>query len=148
MGQEHRFADVRATGSRTQLRPKLRPEAPRPVDSEEAIFAFCLFNAAEVTEAYSKFVLPPLSWDKDAQNRAPVTLVDQSEGLSTLLPAVDREPAMSTWRSTWPFQAEAVRLYEAGWSLAAIRLELGIAWDSVARLLDRAGVRERRNKSR
>lgn len=43
---------------------------------------------------------------------------------------------------------EAVELYSAGYSLNAISLKLGIAWDSVARLLDRAGVRERKNKSR
>jgi len=44
--------------------------------------------------------------------------------------------------------AEAVELFQAGHSLNAISLKLGIAWDSVARLLDRAGVRERKNKSR
>jgi transposase-like protein len=43
---------------------------------------------------------------------------------------------------------EVVQLYEAGYSLSAIEKKLGIAWDSVARLLDKAGVRERRNKSR
>jgi hypothetical protein len=41
-----------------------------------------------------------------------------------------------------------VELFAAGYSLTAISLKLGIAWDSVARLLDRAGVRERKNKSR
>lgn len=43
---------------------------------------------------------------------------------------------------------EAVELYRAGYSLSAIEKKLGIAWDSVARLLDKADVRERKNKSR
>lgn len=103
---------------------------------------------AEVVEAYSKFLIPPLDQGKDPFVGAPVTLVGQSEGLSPLLPAVDRVPASTGWRSTRPFQDEVVRLYQEGRSLASIRQEVGIAWDSVARLLDRAGVRERRNKAR
>jgi transposase-like protein len=62
--------------------------------------------------------------------------------------AVDQEPATGPWQSTLPRMAEAVELYSAGYSLNAISLKLGIAWDSVARLLNRAGVRERKNKSR
>jgi hypothetical protein len=75
-------------------------------------------------------------------------LVDQSAGLSALLPAVDREPATGPWHSVRPYMDEAVRLYQDGHSLVQIQKKLGIAWDSVARLLDQAGVRERRNKSR
>ncbi|MGH8959746.1 MAG: hypothetical protein ACRDWT_00825 [Jatrophihabitantaceae bacterium] len=41
-----------------------------------------------------------------------------------------------------------MRLYELGRSLSSISAEVGIAWDSVARLLDRAGVQERKNKQR
>lgn len=73
---------------------------------------------------------------------------NQAKGRSTLLPAEDERATASTLHSTRHYQAEAVRLYQQGWSLASIRQELGIAWDSVARLLDRAGVRERKNKSR
>lgn len=36
--------------------------------------------------------------------------------------------------------SQAVELYAAGQSLTAIPTKLGIAWDSVARLLDRAGL--------
>jgi transposase-like protein len=50
--------------------------------------------------------------------------------------------------TTRPFQAQAVRLYQEGRSVTSIRKELGIAWDSVVRLLDRAGVRERKTKAR
>lgn len=53
---------------------------------------------AEVVEAYSKFVLPPLDQEKDPIT-APVTLVGQSEGLSPLLPAVDQAPTSTGWRS-------------------------------------------------
>ncbi len=65
-----------------------------------------------------------------------------------LVPAADQAPASTGWRSTRRFQAEAVRLYQEGRSLSSIRRELGIAWDSVARLLDRGGVRERKTKAR
>lgn len=105
-------------------------------------------SLAEVTEAYSKFVVPPLDLGKLPYEGPAVTLVGQSQGLSPLVPATDQEPAATGWRSTRPLQAEAVQLYQEGHSLASIRRELGIAWDSVARLLDRAGVRERKNKSR
>jgi hypothetical protein len=44
--------------------------------------------------------------------------------------------------------ADAAALYQDGHSLTAISVKLGIAWDWVARLLDRAGVRERKNKMR
>lgn len=77
-----------------------------------------------------------------------MTLVQQSEGVCGLAPAVDQEPATGAWQSTLPRLAEAVELYSAGYSLTAVSKKLGIAWDSVARLLDRAGVRERKNKSR
>jgi transposase-like protein len=63
-------------------------------------------------------------------------------------PASDVEPAVIKWRSTRPHQAEAVRLYQAGRSLTSISKEIGIAWESVARLLDQAGVREWKNKPR
>lgn len=76
------------------------------------------------------------------------TLVDQSVGLSGQLLSTDADAAETTWRSVRPYMDEAVELYQAGHSLSAIARKLGIAWDSVARLLDRAGVRERKNKSR
>jgi transposase-like protein len=75
-------------------------------------------------------------------------LVDQSAGLANLLPATDAQPGQTTWRSVRPYMEDAVQRYEAGYSLSAIEKKLGIAWDSVARLLDKAGVRERKNKSR
>ncbi|PZS24626.1 MAG: hypothetical protein DLM58_24320, partial [Pseudonocardiales bacterium] len=103
---------------------------------------------AEVTRAYSNFHLPLLNTFEDTAKPEVVTLVDQSSGLSSLRPAVDVEPASGPWRSTLPFLEDAVALYEAGYSLTAIEKKLGIAWDSVARLLDRAGVRERKNKGR
>jgi transposase-like protein len=64
-----------------------------------------------------------------------------------LVLATDAEPKGTSWRSVRPYLDEVVQLYEAGYSLTAIEKKLGIAWDSVARLLDKAGVRERRNKS-
>lgn len=74
--------------------------------------------------------------------------MDQSAGLACLLPATDAEPAETAWRPVQPYMDEAVRLYQEGYSLVQIQRELGIAWDSVARLLDKAGVRERKNKYR
>jgi transposase-like protein len=62
--------------------------------------------------------------------------------------ASDVEPAITAWRSTRPHQAEVVRLYQAGRSLTSISKEIGIAWESVARLLDRAGVREWKKNGR
>ncbi len=43
-----------------------------------------------------------------------------------------------------PYQAEVVHLYQTALSLTKISKKVGIAWDSVARLLDRAGGRERK----
>ena len=101
-----------------------------------------------MARTYSNFVLPPLHSINDlAQDPSP-TLIDQSAGLNKLLPAIDAEPAETTWRSVRPYMDEVVQLYQAGYSLTAIERKVGIAWDSVARLLDRAGVRERKNKSR
>ena len=77
---------------------------------------------------------------------AHATLVQQSEGLSPLVPAADAEPVQSNWRSTRPYQAEVVRLHQTGRSLTSISREVGISWDSVARLLDRAGVRARNRR--
>jgi hypothetical protein len=101
-----------------------------------------------VTRAYSNFHLPPLDPGLTGSSDHYVTLVQQSGGLRSLSPAVDQEPATGPWQSTVPRMSEAVELFEAGHSLTQISLKLGIAWDSVARLLDRAGVRERKNKSR
>jgi hypothetical protein len=99
---------------------------------------------AELTRAYSNFSLPELhTFRSDSKTPAP-TLVDQAAGLSALLPAVDHEPATKPWRSTKPFQADVIRLYQQGRSLTSISRELGIAWESVARLLESAGLRERR----
>lgn len=97
---------------------------------------------------YSNFSLPAPNRDEKQASDQTVTLVAQAQGLSSLLPAADAEPAQRAWRSTLPFQAEVVRLYQDGRSLTSIEKEVGIAWDSVARLLDRAGVRERKNKGR
>jgi hypothetical protein len=94
------------------------------------------------------FRLPPIHETGGLDVDAPVTLVAQSEGLSAMALASDAEPTVTTWRSTKPHQVEVVRLYQQGRSLTSIAGEVGIAWDSVARLLDRAGVRERKNKSR
>lgn len=101
-----------------------------------------------MTEAYSKLVVPPLDLGKHPYEGTSATLVGQAQGLSPLVPAADQAPASTGWRSTRRFQAEAVRLYQEGRSLSSIRRELGIAWDSVARLLDRGGVRERKTKAR
>jgi hypothetical protein len=64
------------------------------------------------------------------------------------MPATDAATAETTWRSVRPYMEEVVRLYQAGHSLKVIEKKVGIAWDSVAPLLDKAGVRERRNKSK
>lgn len=101
-----------------------------------------------MTRAYSNFHLPPLDADLIDSVDHYVTLVQQSEGVRPLVPATDEEPATGPWRSTLPFLTDAVGLYQDGHSLTAISAKLGIAWDSVARLLDRAGVRERKNRSR
>jgi hypothetical protein len=101
-----------------------------------------------VTEAYSNFSLPPLDTFAFRKDVAEPTLVDQSAGIANLVPATDAQPAETSWRSVRAHMTEVVQLYEAGYSLSAIEKKLGIAWDSVARLLDKAGVRERRNKSR
>lgn len=101
-----------------------------------------------MARTYSNFRLPPLHSTNDLDQRVHPTLVDQSEGRASIQSAHDAEPASSAWRSIRCHQVEAVRLYEAGRSLTSISNEVGIAWDSVARLLDRAGVRERKNKDR
>jgi hypothetical protein len=72
------------------------------------------------------------------------TLADQSAGLSCLVPASDVAPTTTTWRRTLPYLDDVCRLYKEGRSLTAISRELGIAWESVARLLERAGLRPRR----
>lgn len=94
--------------------------------------------------------MPPLATLTDEPRLAEVhpTLVEQAEGIGSLRPATDAEAVQTGWRLTLPYLADAVALYEAGESLNKISQKLGIAWDSVARLLDRAGVRERKNKSR
>jgi hypothetical protein len=107
-----------------------------------------LLRVAELTHAYSNFSLPPLHTFHNREEEPAPTLADQSAGLSKLLAATDAEPAETSWRSVRPYMDEVVQLYEAGYSLSAIEKKLGIAWDSVARLLDQAGVRERKNKSR
>ena len=95
---------------------------------------------AEVTRAYPNFHLPPLNQSLTSSEDQHVTLVHQSEGVSGLVPAVDQEPATGPWQSTPPRMVEAVG--PAVRVLADCDLyQLGIAWDSVARLLDRAGVR-------
>lgn len=98
---------------------------------------------AELTRAYSNFRIPPLDVIVNSAMSVHATLVQQSEGLSPLVPAIDAEPVQSNWRSTRPYQAEVVRLYKKGRSLTSISREVGISWDSVARLLDIAGVRAR-----
>lgn len=98
-----------------------------------------------MTRAYSKFSLPLFDTAGDAVKH---TLVDQSGGVAQLMPAVDAAPAETGWRSTLPLLDDAAALYSLGLSLTQIAIKLGIAWDSVARLLDRAGARERKNKRR
>ena len=73
-------------------------------------------------------------------------MVDQSQGLSPLLPAAELEPTTKPWRSTFSYLNEAVALYADGHSVSAIARKLGIAWASVARLLNRVGVRSREDK--
>ena len=101
-----------------------------------------------MTRAYSNFSIPPLDILNDLAPESRPTLVDQSAGLSKLLPATDAEPTETAWRPVRTYMDEVVQLYAAGYSLSAIERKVGIAWDSVARLLDKAGVRERKNRSR
>lgn len=101
-----------------------------------------------MTRTYSNFSLPPLDVFNGPLPGAGPTLVDQSAGKAVLVPATDAKPAESAWRPVARYMDEVVDLYRAGYSLSAIEKKLGIAWDSVARLLDKAGVRERKNKSR
>lgn len=105
-------------------------------------------SSLEVTRSYANFSLPPLDALERGQTGLEPTLVDQSAGQAVLVPATDAEPANSAWRPVAPYMEEVVELYRAGYSLTAIEKKVGIAWDSVARLLDKAGVRERKNKSR
>lgn len=85
---------------------------------------------------------------KDLAPEPSPTLVDQSAGRANLIPATDAEPPETIWRPVRPYMDEVVELYKAGYSLSAIERKVGVAWDSVARLLDKAGVMERKNRSR
>lgn len=101
-----------------------------------------------MTRAYSNLSLPPIHILLNSNSWPGPTLAEQSAGLGKLLPATDAEPADSVWRSVASYRDEVVELYQAGYSLCAIARKVAIAWDSVARLLDKAGLRERKNKSR
>jgi hypothetical protein len=123
--------------------PRLSPGGTkgRP-DARDGVRPAFRDRTAEVTRAYSNFRVPPVDGAVGYAHSDDATLVHQSEGLSALLPAADAEPAQSTWRSAQPYQAEVVRLYRIGRSLTVNfttgRYSLG---HTVARLLDRAGVR-------
>jgi DNA-binding CsgD family transcriptional regulator len=98
---------------------------------------------AEVVRHYSNFQIPQMSAGGSRQDLAPPTLAMQAQGVAGLLPAGDDRPVIRLRRLTARDVAEAVRLYAGGRSLSAIARDLGMSWDSVARLLDRAGVRRR-----
>lgn len=101
---------------------------------------------AEVLYLYSNFRIPEPPDLPDAERSDDVmTLADQAEGRSSLLLAEAGTRPATAWKSTRPHLDKVVRLYEEGHSLTSISKQVGIAWDSVARLLDRAGVRERKN---
>jgi transposase-like protein len=74
-------------------------------------------------------------------------MVRQAAQLAPLLAATDTEPALAGWRSTKQSQPNVVRLYEEGHSPTQIAKQVGIAWDSVAKLLHAAGARERQSRS-
>jgi hypothetical protein len=73
--------------------------------------------------------VPSVGLDADGVADVSATLVDQSEGLSALVPSADVEPPTATWRSTKPHQAEVVRLYATGRSLTSISKDVGIVGD-------------------
>jgi hypothetical protein len=101
-----------------------------------------LVDVAEVIRAYSYFRMPETSCTHTDTGS---TLVDQSEGLAPLVPAADAEPA-ALWQSVGRHRDEVVRLYSAGHSLTSVATDVRIAWDSVARLLQRAGLRPRNRR--
>ncbi len=107
-------------------------------------FLLLVYRLAEVTRSYSNFLVPKLLVEPHTEHRE-LTLADQSAGHPGLLPAVDafRPPAGN--RPLTPHdEAEVVRRFRAQQSLAGIARDTGRSWDSVARLLERAGVRPRR----
>ena len=66
----------------------------------------CQALASSSSEAYSNYLVPPLTWENTSSARDDVTLVGQSAGLSTLLPATDHEPA-ALRRSMRGFEARS-----------------------------------------
>jgi hypothetical protein len=98
-----------------------------------------------VIRGYSKFRLPALAALAPSQLAVTPTLADQAAGDSPLLPAGDlAETSTGNPRLSLATQQRAVALYQQGRSLTSISRDLHVAWDSVARMLDRGGVRTRR----
>lgn len=59
---------------------------------------------AELIGSYSNSALPPLDTFGASTERRVATLVDQSAGLSQLMPAMDAEAAETAWRSVGPYE--------------------------------------------
>lgn len=80
-----------------------------------------------------------------ATDSAAPTLLDQAHGSDAVLPARDGAQPSLLRRLTIRDEVAAVQLYREGQSLSAIARTTGMSWESVARLLDRAGVRPTRD---
>lgn len=103
---------------------------------------------AEVTIAYSKFRLPsPSSHPLGARPPEP-GLSQQALGRSQVEPASDDGTSIDhAWRIPERQRESVLRLCRDGKSLTSISKDVGIAWDSVARLLDEAGIRARSSRA-
>jgi hypothetical protein len=100
---------------------------------------------AEMIRSYSNFLLPEIMTDSAQQRpKTEPTLLDQAEGHWRPLLAQDDQSPARLPRLTRHQKDAVVRLYEHELSLSAIARQIGISWDSVARVLDQAGVRPKR----
>jgi DNA-directed RNA polymerase specialized sigma subunit len=96
-----------------------------------------------VTRCYSNFQIPTLE-SLTGEAVDPPTLADQAKGQSTLLPAEAPHRANRTSTLGKPARQAVVDRFRSERSLYSIARELGISWDSVARILEQAGLRARR----
>lgn len=101
---------------------------------------------AEVIRSYSNFSIPANILRKGAKpSQAAPTLEQQAVNENVLLPSEDlaARPRTGNHPITARQKAEVVRLFRTGLSPNAIATALDLSWDSVARLLERAGIRDR-----
>jgi len=96
---------------------------------------------AEVARTYSNFAIPPLSSARPGTEPAP-TLEDQANGQDVLQPSVDIvRPAERIRRLTIDKIEQIIQLYQAGYSVQAIRAQVRVRWQTAAQVLAEAGLR-------